>query len=380
MFPRFVPKLLSPGHLLTAGTAMLLASGVASLRASVPDNLNLGLKELAQAYKDSAKGTGSKALSHASALPVLAATPEARTDEQDRVITDIYLDGSAPIDDVVKGLEAMGCKIQARIDWYGHGALSVWLPLDKAPKVGRLKGVNYVNLALKPHHNVGKVTSQSGFVLKAEALQGGTTATTTPTGSLGSGVTVGALSDSFDKLKTTGTGTTAAPLYPNVHAVDDVASFDLPGSATHPYGNTTPVNVIEDYTSSTGVEDEGRGMLQIIHDLATTTTGTGVVVSAFNGTTTPAGTTAPSVASFTVGTGSTGTANSLLTVNSNNSNPGATLKFGIGRRNDGVNIFGQLAEVLGGQTPASPGALLGSTTSAGGTPAAGRFANTFKQK
>ncbi len=93
----------------------------------------------------------------------------------------------------------------------------------------------------------------------------------------------------------------------------------------------------------------------------------------------PTGTTAPSVASYTVGTGSQGTANSLLTINFNNFNPGATLKFGIGRRIDTVNIFAQLSEVLGGQTPSSPGALVGSTNSAG-TTAAGRFVNTFSKK
>lgn len=256
-----------------AAAALLFLAGTASLRAALPENLNNGLRELAQAYKDAAKsasaksGSSTKIMSHAQAQAFLAANPAARADEQDRVITDIYLDGSASIDDVAKALEAQGCKIEARVDWYGHGALAVWLPLDKAAKVGRMTGVNYVNLALKPVHHVGKVTSQAGFVLKAEALQGGITPTTTPTPSLGSGITVGALSDSFDKLKTTGTGTTAAPLYPNVHAVDDVASYDLPGSATHPYGNTTPVNVLKDYTSSTGVEDEGRGMIQIIHDL-----------------------------------------------------------------------------------------------------------------
>ncbi len=238
---------------------MLLASGTASLHASVPDNLNFGLKELAQAYKNAAKGTGSKALSHASATSVLATNSEARTDDQDRVITDIYLDGSAPIDDVVKGLEAMGCRIEARLDWYMHGALAVWLPLDKAPKIGRLAGVHVVNLAVKPRHNVGKCTSQGNVVQKIEPIAA-------MAGALGQGITVGALSDSYDKLKTTGTGTTTAPLYPNDHAVNDVASGDLPGTG-NPDGYTTPVNVIKDYTSSTGVEDEGRGMLQIIHDV-----------------------------------------------------------------------------------------------------------------
>ena len=267
-FRRFV---LSPGYrragLTSALAALLVSSGAAASRAALPPNLNFGLRELAQAYKDSAATAGTKTLSHAAFKPVLKANPQARTDDQDRVITDIYLDGSVAIDDVVARLESLGCKIESRVDWYQHGALSVWMPLDKAAKVGRAAGVKVVNLAIRPTHHVGKVTSQSGFVLKAEALQGGTTPTTTPTGSLGSGIKVGALSDSFNMLKTTGTGTSSAPLFANVKAADDVASFDLPGSASHPYGNTTPVTVLKDYVSSAGVEDEGRGMLQIIHDL-----------------------------------------------------------------------------------------------------------------
>ncbi len=245
----------------SALAALLVTSGAASLRAAMPDNLNFGLKELAQAYKDAAKPTGSKTLAHDSAQlqSVLASNPLARADDQDRVITDIYLDGSAPIDDVVAKLESLGCKIHARIDWYGHGALAVWLPLDQAAKAARARGVHTVNLALKPHHNVGKCTSQGNVVQKIEPLA-------TVAGGLGQGITVGALSDSYDKLKTTGTGTTNAPLYPNDHAVDDVASGDLPGTG-NPDGYTTPVNVLEDYTSSAGVEDEGRGMLQIIHDV-----------------------------------------------------------------------------------------------------------------
>ncbi len=254
---------LSPGYrragLTSALAALLATSGAASSRAALPENLNLGLRELAQSYKDSATKAGSKTLSHAAALSVLQTNKNARADAQDRVIVDIYLDGTAPIDDVVAKLESLGCKIEARLDWYGHGALAVWLPLDKAAKVGRAAGVHTVNLANKPTHHVGKATAQSTVVQKVEALA------TTP-GALGAGITVGALSDSYNMLKTTGTGTAAAPLFANDKAPDDVASGDLPGVG-NPDGYTTPVNVIKDYTSSTGIEDEGRGMLQIIHDV-----------------------------------------------------------------------------------------------------------------
>ncbi len=269
---------LAAGVLVLAGTQPALAqkSPGASTKlstATVPDNLNCGLQQLVQDYLAATPSTTKANAATASTVPsVLANYPGARADAQNRVIVDIYLDGTDTIDAVATKLEGLGCKIEARADWYGHGALAVWLPLDQAVATGSMKGVHYVNLALKPIHHVGKVTSESGFVLKAEALQGApanatTPATTTPTGSLGAGVMVGALSDSFNMLKTTGTGSASAPLFANVKAADDVASYDLPGSATHPFGNTTPVNVLKDYTSSAGVEDEGRGMLQIIHDL-----------------------------------------------------------------------------------------------------------------
>jgi len=68
----------------------------------------------------------------------------------------------------------------------------------------------------------------------------------------GSGVKIGVLSDSYD-TRTTGT-----------NAADDIASGDLPGPG-NPNGFTTPVTVLLDDPDGS---DEGRAMLQIIHDLA----------------------------------------------------------------------------------------------------------------
>ena len=65
----------------------------------------------------------------------------------------------------------------------------------------------------------------------------------------GSGVTVGVLSDSYDRAE--GAATDAA---------EDVATADLPGAANECSGQTTPVDVIEDLESGSGT-DEGRAML-----------------------------------------------------------------------------------------------------------------------
>ncbi|MGF1579676.1 MAG: S8 family serine peptidase [Gemmataceae bacterium] len=68
----------------------------------------------------------------------------------------------------------------------------------------------------------------------------------------GAGITVGVLSDSYD---TSGNA---------IDAAADIASGDLPG-AGNPEGRTTPVNVLQDFPNGS---DEGRAMLQIVHDLA----------------------------------------------------------------------------------------------------------------
>ncbi|WP_263789311.1 S8 family serine peptidase [Salinibacter sp.] len=69
----------------------------------------------------------------------------------------------------------------------------------------------------------------------------------------GSGQKVCALSDSYDRSPTAATT-----------AQDDIASGDLPGPG-NPAGRTAPVDVLDD--SEPG-SDEGRAMLQLIHDIA----------------------------------------------------------------------------------------------------------------
>lgn len=70
----------------------------------------------------------------------------------------------------------------------------------------------------------------------------------------GSGVTVGVLSDSYAAV----TSPTSAD--------DDIATGDLPG-AGNPCGRLSEVNVLEDYIDPSST-DEGRAMMQIVHDLA----------------------------------------------------------------------------------------------------------------
>jgi subtilisin family serine protease len=93
----------------------------------------------------------------------------------------------------------------------------------------------------------GLVTSEGDAQLNAGAARA-------DFGLDGAGVTVGILSDSFDRDP-------GAP----THAGGDVASGDLPGPG-NPCGHPEPVGLLDDFDF--GGIDEGRAMAQIVHDLA----------------------------------------------------------------------------------------------------------------
>ncbi len=92
----------------------------------------------------------------------------------------------------------------------------------------------------------GSVTSEADQQLKTAAARSQFNVD-------GSEIKVGVLSDSYD---TRPTGRSAA---------EDVASADLPGPG-NPCERTTPVEVIDD--SHAAGSDEGRAMMQLVHDLA----------------------------------------------------------------------------------------------------------------
>jgi len=75
----------------------------------------------------------------------------------------------------------------------------------------------------------------------------------------GSGLTVGVLSDSYDTAK-------LGSEPPVTVAQDDVVSGDLPGPAGSCADQQLPVDVLDEGPKGEG--DEGRAMLQIVHDLA----------------------------------------------------------------------------------------------------------------
>jgi len=170
------------------------------------------------------------------------AGPEALTTETEGAPLFVNADLLQVIDDRV-AIEAAGTDAEALlVDLEALGLtngvvfgnlVSGWMPIEAIDEIANLESLGLVRPAYKPITNVGSTTSQGDAAMNSDDAR-------TNFGIDGTGITLGVLSDSYDFL-----GGAAA----------DIASGDLPASG---------VNVLLD----NGNSDEGRAMLQLVHDVA----------------------------------------------------------------------------------------------------------------
>lgn len=218
-----------------------IAAPLSSFAADVHSNLGLGLKQLVENYQNDQTLFRAK----------ISDAKTVQADSADRVIVNIHLDGTKDVKDVAGILEGLGLEIIAIDPNWRSGVVSAWLPISQATAVAQLAGVRSVMLAPPPRKRVGSVTAESAVVEHTQQVN--TPGLYTPSGILGNGITVGVISDSYDK----------ASGVPRASA--GVASKDLPGTGNPDY--PTPVVVLLD-DGSGGNTDEGRGMAEIVHDIA----------------------------------------------------------------------------------------------------------------
>ncbi len=123
------------------------------------------------------------------------------------------------------------------------------MPIRELTRVAALKNMRFARPAYKPQHNIGQVTSQGDVAMYADSIR-------KEQRIKGQGSKIGVLSDSYNSQR---------------GAEKGINSGDLPGKG-NPNGYTTPIQVLQDLgvkdIDQGRYSDEGRGMLEIIHDVA----------------------------------------------------------------------------------------------------------------
>lgn len=215
-----------------------------AMGAEVPANLGLGLKRLVEIHqRDPAE------------FQARMASPKLlQVDSAERVVVNIHLDGTTPAETVAAELQPLGLEVLAIDARWRKGVISARLPIAQAIATATLRGVRSVILAPRPLHHIGVVTAESSVVERAQQVN--KPGLFAARGIVGTGISVGIVSDSFNSA-------------PGVsRAAAGVASGDLPG-AGNPNGYGQPVVVIDDNFNPVGSQtDEGRAMAEIVHDLA----------------------------------------------------------------------------------------------------------------
>ena len=121
-----------------------------------------------------------------------------------------------------------------------------FFPINNLSQLNSNTRIEYVRPLYPPISNTGLVTSMGDITMRSNTVR-------SRFGLDGSGVKIGVISDSYDS---------------KLGAQTDVNEGDLPGikSSGQPNDNPNPVQVIEDLAQRGN--DEGRAMLQIVHDVA----------------------------------------------------------------------------------------------------------------
>lgn len=220
------PRLREPA-LACVLAALVLSPTLAAAKDAVP-NLGGGLQQMI----DGSSGFTEPELY----TPMLI-------DESGRPLVRISLKPTMPIATMLESLRGMkDVEVMAWDANYSAGVIEAYVPPAMLTTMAARTGVLAIVPASPMVTNVGLTDSQGVVQHRVDKIVGAD----------GSGITVGVMSDSYD--------TNAAPN----SAGGDVLTGDLPGTG-NPLGNTEPVVLLQDSPRGT---DEGRAMLQIVHDMA----------------------------------------------------------------------------------------------------------------
>ena len=209
-------------HPASIACSLVLAL-IASATAASAATLGRGLEQLTALYE-----TGNSQL--ASTLQLHIVAPDGA------VMVHVRLDDTANSGQTLARLVANGLRITAMSEM-DPTLVEGYVQLASARALASVAGVRHVLAVQRPRQLAGLVQSQAVAVQKADVAQA--------RGVDGSGTRVGVLSDSYN----------ASPFLPN--AATDIATGDIPAD----------IVVLQDKAPGTGT-DEGRAMLQLVHDVA----------------------------------------------------------------------------------------------------------------
>ena len=207
---------------LICALALALFATAAAARAAT---LGRGLEQLTSLYE-----SGSPKLASALKIHIVSA--------DGLVMVHVRMDAGVSAAQTLSRLVAAGLRITA-VSEMDSTLVEGYLPLNAARAAAAIPGVLRVLAVQRPRHLAGSVQSQAVAVQKADLAQA--------RGVDGAGTRVGVLSDSY------------ASVVAHPNAADDVASGDLPPGVVVLPGQDLPPGE---------GEDEGRAMLQLVHDVA----------------------------------------------------------------------------------------------------------------
>jgi hypothetical protein len=180
-----------------------------------------------------------------------------------KYLVDIMPNGRVPLATLQSSLQTSFPLLQITATdtrYVGHGVIEGYVSINDLPAISQTNGVGSIILQLRPMQRVGAVTEfgvNQHRVNRVSTLYNASAAHNYD----GTGLTIGALSDTYDQAVAN-----PGSLLNFTRAAEDVGTGDLPGTGNTV--NSQPVVVLQDGDDPTTATDEGRAMLQIIHDVA----------------------------------------------------------------------------------------------------------------
>lgn len=215
---RSAPRILN-GRLAALAAALIVLAGGAASGGPKDSKVNAALTALHEAHATH--------MARSSGWPFAPADARARVVEE-RVVIDAVADGDPLV--LKAALSALGIQ---NVAVFGR-VVSGELPMSAIPALETAPGLRFARPSYAMRR-AGSVASQGDHAMRADAGRAAS-------GVTGAGVQVGVLSDSYNCLGGAST---------------DIASGDL-----------SPVTVLQELSGCFGAADEGRALLQIVHDVA----------------------------------------------------------------------------------------------------------------